>query len=118
MSIVLSSFFVNNTATSEIYTLSLRDALPIYKGTPTVLTTLHNASGGASVTNGSTLDINSSLYDTAAVTATDGLALTGTVTFQFFPNATRPATANGSATRRASGENSAPAGPLPTKNTS
>src|SRR2546430_10356825 len=77
MSIVLSSFFVNNTATSEIYTLSLRDALPIYKGTPTVLTTLHNASGGASVANGSKLDLNSSLHDTAAVTATDGLSAGG-----------------------------------------
>jgi uncharacterized repeat protein (TIGR01451 family) len=58
----------------------------IGKGTPTVETTLKNAADDETVDNGSTLDINSSLYDTAAVTATDGLDLTGTVSYQFFTN--------------------------------
>src|SRR3712207_9525168 len=31
--IVVSFFFVNDTATTEIYTLSLHDALPIWNGT-------------------------------------------------------------------------------------
>src|SRR3712207_7318961 len=35
-------FFFNDTATTEIYTLSLHDALPICSGRPLVLT-LHNA---------------------------------------------------------------------------
>src|SRR3989442_12044470 len=30
-------FFFNDTATTEIYTLSLHDALPIYSGSPTLV---------------------------------------------------------------------------------
>jgi uncharacterized repeat protein (TIGR01451 family) len=58
----------------------------IGKGTPTVETTLKNAADDGTVDLNSTLDINSSVYDTAAVTATDGLDLTGTVSYQFFNN--------------------------------
>src|SRR5256885_16936098 len=34
--VLLSSFFFNDTATTEIYTLSLHDALPIWTNTVTV----------------------------------------------------------------------------------
>src|SRR5438445_12149470 len=34
---LLFSFFFNDTATTEIYTLSLHDALPIYSATPPML---------------------------------------------------------------------------------
>src|SRR5256885_9281112 len=34
---ILSSFFFNDTATTEIYTLSLHDALPIFDPTSTTL---------------------------------------------------------------------------------
>src|SRR5256885_11735520 len=42
-------FFFNDTATTEIYTLSLHDALPIYKitGTPTVIFTDNTRVPGA-----------------------------------------------------------------------
>src|SRR5258708_37735578 len=33
-SVLVSCFFFNDTATTEIYTLSLHDALPIYAGAP------------------------------------------------------------------------------------
>src|SRR2546430_13636924 len=33
-------FFFNDTATTEIYTLSLHDALPIYEGTGSIYTSL------------------------------------------------------------------------------
>src|SRR3712207_7701590 len=34
------SFFFNDTATTEIYTLSLHDALPIYRAPPTTISGL------------------------------------------------------------------------------
>src|SRR2546430_6051276 len=44
--IFLTFFFFNDTATTEIYTLSLHDALPIYTASVTIPT---RASSGASV---------------------------------------------------------------------
>src|SRR5260370_34822433 len=56
-------FFFNDTATTEIYTLSLHDALPIW------FTTLYNFTGGsdgANPTAGVILS-NNTLYGTASV---------------------------------------------------
>src|SRR3989442_12095904 len=50
-------FFFNDTATTEIYTLSLHDALPIYSGSPTLVYNTGGTGGnewltGSSVGNG------------------------------------------------------------------
>ena len=58
----------------------------ITKGTPSAGTTLHNASGGGIIANGTALDNGSGVFDTAQITTSDSFALTGTVTFQFFTN--------------------------------
>ena len=58
----------------------------VSKGTPSAATTLHNASGGGVIANGTALSNGSGVFDTAQVTTTDSFALTGTVTFQFFTN--------------------------------
>ena len=38
---VCTFFFFNDTATTEIYTLSLHDALPIWQGSPVVVAGSH-----------------------------------------------------------------------------
>ena len=58
----------------------------VAKDVPTVTTTLHNASGGAVVPEGTALDLGTGMFDVAHVSSTDGLALPGTVTFEFFHN--------------------------------
>jgi uncharacterized repeat protein (TIGR01451 family) len=96
----------NNSAWSDCEPFS------IAKGTPSATTTLKNVSGDATVANGSSLAINSSLYDTAGITAADGLPLTGTVSFQFFTNGTCTAPAADTQTGVAVGTKSADHGPL------
>jgi uncharacterized repeat protein (TIGR01451 family) len=49
---------------------------------PTIATTIKNAADNSTVSGA--LALGSSVYDTATVTATDGLALTGTLSFRFF----------------------------------
>src|SRR2546422_2116447 len=44
---LLSFFFFNDTATTEIYTLSLHDALPIYAGPPLIGHQEHSGFGAA-----------------------------------------------------------------------
>jgi uncharacterized repeat protein (TIGR01451 family) len=64
------------------------EPLTINKATPSAATTLHNASGGAIIANGTALDNGSGVFDTAQITTSESFALTGTVTFQFFTNGT------------------------------
>src|SRR5205814_2739621 len=54
------------------------------KTKPNIATTLKNASGGATIANGTHLPLGSGVFDTAQITNTGGFALTGTVTFKFF----------------------------------
>jgi uncharacterized repeat protein (TIGR01451 family) len=84
----------------------------IGKGTPSSATTLKNAVGDATVADGTTLAINSSVYDTAQITAGDGLALTGTVTFDFFTNGTCSGTPENTQTGVAVGAQSDATGAL------
>jgi hypothetical protein len=56
---------------------------------PTIHTTLHNATGGAVITNGSSLPTFSSVYDTSALSGQVGSFSfngTATVTYRFFKN--------------------------------
>jgi uncharacterized repeat protein (TIGR01451 family) len=64
------------------------EPLTVTKGTPTTATTLHNASSGAVVENGSHLPIQSGLYDVATLSGGSGFPFSGTVTFEFFNNST------------------------------
>src|SRR5205823_13499940 len=84
----------------------------VAKGTPSAATVLKNASGDTTIQNGSSMDINSCVYDTAQVTADDGLTLTGTVTFNFFHNSTCTGTPATSQTGVALGTHSNATGPL------
>ena len=58
----------------------------VVKVLPITTTTLHNAADDSVVANNTALPLGSGLYDVAHVTSSDGLPLTGTVTFQFFTN--------------------------------
>jgi uncharacterized repeat protein (TIGR01451 family) len=73
-------------ASSSTPTPSTCEPFVINKGTPSASTTLHNASGGGMIANGTALDNGSGVFDTAQITTTDSFTLTGTVTFQFFTN--------------------------------
>src|SRR5260370_972687 len=76
-----ASFFFNDTATTEIYTLSLHDALPIYKGTLTLTTTMKN--GTTTVTDTSHVALGTVMKDEATLGGTQPFAPTGAVTFTF-----------------------------------
>src|SRR6185437_12673564 len=86
----------------------------IAKGTPSTGTTLKNAAGNATIAEGSALPIGSSVYDTASVNAGDALPLTGTITFEFYGNATCSGTASSTQTGVAVGTASSAQGPLAT----
>src|SRR5260370_22786177 len=65
-------FFFNDTATTEIYTLSLHDALPIFivEGTETVVVTLQSISSGnagISIAAANSATVNITDNDTATV---------------------------------------------------
>src|SRR5262249_40399629 len=74
--------------TSSTPTPSTCEPFVINKGTPATATTLHNASGGGVIANGTALDNGAGVSDTAQITTSDSFPLTGTVTFQFFTNGT------------------------------
>src|SRR2546430_17424135 len=44
--LIIALFFFNDTATTEIYTLSLHDALPIYSATAAKLPIIHDCAAG------------------------------------------------------------------------
>src|SRR5258708_13659660 len=74
-------FFFNDTATTEIYPLSLHDALPIFQGGAVVATNgaLLIVSSGTlnGVTVNGTLDVGRSVNG-ASLVVTNGLVLNGT----------------------------------------
>src|SRR5260221_380863 len=63
------TFFFNDTATTEIYTLSLHDALPISDGAPGENTAPHSLSGAVTFT-----DVNLSDIETSSITKTQVVA--------------------------------------------
>src|SRR2546430_4619151 len=72
-------FFFNDTATTEIYTLSLHDALPILTGSHTV--TLSGAPSNCSVSGGTSQTVNVATGQTATASfSINCVALTGNVT--------------------------------------
>src|SRR2546421_3468426 len=73
---VYSFFFFNDTATTEIYTLSLHDALPISVGTTGNLTL--NLTGGVAPAGGLTVNLSSSDTSKATVPATVTFAANAT----------------------------------------
>src|SRR5258706_12786506 len=76
-------FFFNDTATTEIYTLSLHDALPIYAGTLNLGGTFLTADLGVLSNTGGTTVLTGVLTNTAStlnLTGTTGsLALSGEI---------------------------------------
>ena len=73
------SNFTGNTSPCEPFTVS--------QGFSGVATTLHNANGGATITDGSHVPLGTEVYDTNVVTPnTQGFTLGGTVTYTFFGN--------------------------------
>src|SRR6266498_2036216 len=58
-----SFFFFNDTATTEIYTLSLHDALPISDTTPPVVTVPASIARGPTQYDGTPVDFTVSAYD-------------------------------------------------------
>src|SRR5256885_9478099 len=70
---LLTFFFFNDTATTEIYTLSLHDALPIY--TTSVLRLNNSHTTGDLTLNGGIVEINGTLQATN-LTLNNGVLLT------------------------------------------
>ena len=64
------------------------EPLNVGKVTPSVVTTLHDASGDGVVANGTHLALGSGLYDVATLSNDGGFPFSGTVTFTFFGNST------------------------------
>ena len=77
------------------------EPLTVNKATPSITTELHSgATDGATpsvIAVGSSIDLNSSVHDSATVT-NGGFAFTGTATFEFFKNKTCTGTPDDSAT--------------------
>src|SRR3989441_517307 len=114
-----ASFFFNDTATTEIYTLSLHDALPIYTLTITVTavgTTVGNGTATASIASGPGSFVGSPTcnYTGGGATASCTVVITSATTGTTVVSAASsiPLTGQGSVTRTTDGTagNSNPAG--------